>query len=36
VDDKLLISYGAADSAIALGEINLTELLSVLDSNRIQ
>jgi len=36
VDDKLLISYGAADSAIALGEIDLTELLSVLDSNRIQ
>ncbi len=36
VDDKLLISYGAGDSAIGFGEIDLSELMSILDSNRIE
>ncbi len=36
VDDKLYISYGAADSAVAIGEIDVSELMSVLDSNRIE
>ncbi len=34
--DKLLISYGAADSAIGIGEIKLDELMSILDSNRVE
>ncbi len=34
-DGKILISYGAADSAIGLAEINLDELMSILDSNRL-
>lgn len=36
VDDKLLISYGAADSAIGLGEIDVSELMAILDSNRVE
>ena len=36
IDDNLIISYGAADSAIGFGEIDLTELMSILDSNRIE
>ncbi len=36
VDGNLLISYGAADSAIGIGEIDLSELLSLLDSHRIE
>ncbi|MDI3502908.1 MAG: hypothetical protein PWR09_1034 [Archaeoglobi archaeon] len=35
VDDRLLISYGAADFAIGVGEIDLSELMSILDSNRV-
>jgi len=35
IDDSLIISYGAADSAIGFGEIDLTELMSILGSNRI-
>ncbi len=35
VDDKLLISYGAADSAIGIGEVDVSELMSILDSNRV-
>ncbi|RLG37893.1 glycosidase [Methanosarcinales archaeon] len=35
VDDEIIISYGAADSAIGFGVIDLSELLSILDSNRI-
>ncbi|RLI84678.1 MAG: glycosidase [Archaeoglobales archaeon] len=36
IDDKLLISYGAADSAVGIGEIDISELMSILDSNRIE
>ena len=36
VDDKLLISYGAADSALGIGEIKLDELLAVLDKHRLK
>ena len=36
IDDKLIISYGAADSSIGFGEIDITELMSILDSNRIE
>jgi predicted GH43/DUF377 family glycosyl hydrolase len=35
IDDKIIISYGAADSAVGLGEIDLSELLSILDKGRI-
>jgi len=35
LDDKLLISYGAADSAAGIGEIDLIRLMEILDSNRI-
>ncbi len=35
LDDKLLISYGAADSAIGIGEVDLSELMAILDSNRL-
>ena len=35
VDNKLLISYGAADFAVGVGEIDINELLSILDSNRV-
>ena len=35
LDDKLLISYGAADSAIGIGEIDISELMSILDKGRI-
>jgi len=35
IDDILLISYGAADFAMGVGEIDISELMSVLDSNRI-
>ncbi|MET1124771.1 MAG: glycosidase [Archaeoglobaceae archaeon] len=34
VDDKIYVSYGAADSAIGIGEIDASELLSILDSSR--
>lgn len=36
IEDRLLVSYGAADFAIGIGEINLDELMSMLDSNRIE
>ena len=36
IDDNLIISYGAADSSIGFGEIDITELMSILDSNRIE
>lgn len=29
VDDKLLISYGAGDSAVAFGEVDLSELMAM-------
>jgi predicted GH43/DUF377 family glycosyl hydrolase len=35
VDDRLLISYGAADFAVGIGEVDLSELMSILDSNRL-
>jgi predicted GH43/DUF377 family glycosyl hydrolase len=35
VDDKLLLSYSAADSAIGMGEIDVSELIVILDSSRI-
>jgi predicted GH43/DUF377 family glycosyl hydrolase len=35
VDDKLLVSYGAADFATAIGEIDLSRLMSLLDKNRV-
>ena len=35
VDNKIIISYGAADSAVAFGEINLDNLMSILDKNRL-
>jgi len=35
IDDELIISYGAADTAIAFGEIDISELISILDKNRI-
>lgn len=34
VDDKLLVSYGAADFSSGIGEIDLSELMSMLDANR--
>ncbi|HID43568.1 MAG TPA: glycosidase [Archaeoglobaceae archaeon] len=36
IDDSILISYGAADFAMGIGEIDVSELLSILDSNRIE
>ena len=36
VDDSLIISYGAGDSAIGIGEIDVSELMSILDSNRLE
>ncbi len=36
VDDKLLISYGAADSAVGIGQIDISELMAILDSNRVE
>ena len=35
IDDKLLISYGAADFMIGFGEIDISTLLSILDKHRI-
>jgi hypothetical protein len=32
---KVIVSYGAADSMVGFGEIDLTELLSLLDKGRI-
>ncbi|WP_457550528.1 glycoside hydrolase family 130 protein [Archaeoglobus sp.] len=36
VDDSLLISYGCADFAVGICEIDLSELMSILDKNRIE
>ncbi len=36
IDNKLLISYGAADSMIGFGEIELDLLLSIFDKGRIE
>ncbi|HIQ49939.1 MAG TPA: glycosidase [Nanoarchaeota archaeon] len=33
VDDKIIISYGAADSVVGLGEIKIDELMNILDKN---
>lgn len=35
VGETLLISYGAADFAYGIGEIDLSELMSMLDANRV-
>ncbi len=36
LDDSIILSYGAADSAVGIGEIDLSEIMSILDSNRIE
>ncbi len=36
IDDSIIISYGAGDSAIGIGEIDSSELMAILDSNRIE
>ncbi len=36
VDDLLLVSYGAADCTVGIGAIELSELMSLLDSNRVE
>jgi predicted GH43/DUF377 family glycosyl hydrolase len=35
IDDKVLISYGATDSVIGIGEVDFTEIMSILDENRL-
>jgi len=35
VDDKYLISYGAGDFMVGLGELDITELMALLDKGRI-
>lgn len=35
LDDKVIISYGAADSFVGIGEVDLSEIMSILDSNRV-
>ena len=35
LDDEVIISYGAADTFIGIGKIDLSEIMSTLDSNRI-
>ncbi len=36
IDDQLLISYGASDSAIGFGVINLDELMDMLEKGRLE
>ena len=36
IDDHIIISYGAADSVVGFGEIDLSELMSILDKNRLE
>ncbi len=36
IDDELIISYGAADLYIGIGKINLSELLSIIDTGKIE
>jgi len=35
IDDSLLISYGAADSAVVIGEIKIDELMSIFDTSKV-
>ena len=35
-DDKIIVSYGASDSAIGLAEVKVDEIMSILDSNRFE
>ena len=35
IDDNIIISYGAADAFIGFGSINLSQLMAILDKNRI-
>ena len=35
IDDDLIVTYGAADSAIGIGKIDISELMSILESGRI-
>jgi len=35
VDDDIIISYGAADAFIGFGAIDFSQLMSILDKNRI-
>lgn len=35
IDDKILISYGATDSVVGIGEMDLSEVMSILDKNRL-
>lgn len=34
IDDRIIISYGAADSAVGFGEIKVDEIMNMLDKNR--
>ena len=34
IDDRIIVSYGAADSAVGLGEIKVDEIMTILDKNR--
>ena len=36
VADRLLVTYGAADSAVGIGEIEIDKLLSILDRHRLK
>lgn len=36
IDDKIIITYGSADFAIGIGEIDISEILSILDKNKIE
>ena len=35
LDDEIIIAYGAADSFIGIGKIDFSEIMSILDSNRV-
>nr|WP_240910925.1 hypothetical protein [Thermococcus sp. MV5] len=35
LDDEVIVVYGAADSFIGIGKVDLSEIMSILDSNRI-
>jgi len=35
LDDEVIIAYGAADSFVGIGRVDLSEIMSILDSNRI-
>ncbi|RLI84166.1 MAG: glycosidase [Archaeoglobales archaeon] len=36
IDDRLIVSYGSADFAIGICEFDLSELMSILDKNRLE